>query len=300
MRLGICWQGSKGSWQHALQYAARARAEVNRGEGRGQPCQGWREACNLYNPANMSLPATRQRLTLFDLPLDVVTLDQTLDQLGHWMFQEARAPHTVVTLNPEFIVQSRTDPEFVQAMQQADLVTADGVGIVYAARQLAKTEVPRAPGFDIARGLMQRHGKDLRVFFLGAKPGVAEQAAQRASLEYGTQVAGLHHGYFKQDEDQRVAELVRESNAHLLLTGMGGGRQEIFNQYWRQVLNTPVMIGCGGVIDVFAGTAQLAPDWTRKLGVEFIWRIAGDRKRWGRAPKLAQFVAMVQAEKRRI
>ncbi|MFD2607968.1 WecB/TagA/CpsF family glycosyltransferase [Deinococcus taklimakanensis] len=246
----------------------------------------------------MSASPDRQRLTLFDLPLDVITLEQTLDQLGEWMFRAPRAPHTVVTLNPEFIVQSRTQPEFVHAIAQADLVTADGVGIVYAARQLADVTVPRAPGMDIARGLMARHGPELRVFFLGAKPGVAEQAAQNAAAQYGIQVAGVHHGYFKEDEDQRVAELVRDSGAHLLLTGMGGGRQEVFNQYWRQVLNVPVAIGCGGVIDVFAGTARLAPEWTRKAGVEFIWRIAGDRSRWGRAPKLAQFVAMVQAEKR--
>lgn len=246
----------------------------------------------------MSASPDRQRLTLFDLPLDVITLEQTLDQLGEWMFRAPRAPHTVVTLNPEFIVQSRTQPEFVRAITQADLVTADGVGIVYAAGQLAGANVPRAPGMDIARGLMARHGPELRVFFLGAKPGVAEQAAQNAAAQYGVQVAGVHHGYFKEDEDQRVAELVRDSGAHLLLTGMGGGRQEVFNQYWRQVLNVPVAIGCGGVIDVFAGTAKLAPEWTRKAGVEFIWRIAGDRSRWGRAPKLAQFVAMVQAEKR--
>ena len=247
----------------------------------------------------MSSSVTRQRITLFDLPLDVITLPQTLNQLGLWMFNEPRAAHTVVTLNPEFIVQSRTQPEFVKVMQQADLVTADGVGIVYAARQIAKVDVPRAPGMDITRGLMERHGKDLRVFFLGAKPGVAEQAAQNAAQQYGIQVAGVQHGYFKQDEDQRVAELVRDSNAHLLLTGMGSGRQEIFNDYWRQVHNTPVAIGCGGVIDVLAGTATLAPEWTRKMGVEFIWRIASDRSRWGRAPKLAQFVAMVQAEKRK-
>lgn len=241
----------------------------------------------------------RQRLTLFDLPLDVITLDDTLDQLGQWLFMTPRTTHTVITLNPEFIVQSRSEPQFVDTIKKADLITADGVGIVYAAKQLAQTDVPRAPGMDIVRGLMQRHGADLRVYFLGAKPGVAEQAAQNAQQEYGIQIAGVHHGYFKQDEDATIADLVRQSNAHLLLTGMGAGRQEIFNEYWRQVLNTPVAIGCGGVIDVLAGTATLAPEWTRRMGVEFIWRIAGDRKRWNRAPKLAQFVRMVQAEKRR-
>ncbi|WP_019009932.1 WecB/TagA/CpsF family glycosyltransferase [Deinococcus aquatilis] len=253
-------------------------------------------------PAESSNPRlpNSSRLELFGLPLDVISLDATLDLLGEWMFRQSRAPHTVVTLNPELIVQSRSHPEFANAVQIADLVTADGVGIVYAARQLHGVEVPRAPGFDIVAGLMKRHGADLRVFFLGAKPGVAEVAAQNAARDYGITVAGVHHGYFDLPEDQRVADLVGASNAHLVLTAMGGGRQETFNQYWRQVLNAPVLIGCGGVIDVLAGTADLAPAWTRKMGVEWIWRVVGDRKRWNRAPRLAQFVGLVRAEKKRL
>ncbi|WP_221089804.1 WecB/TagA/CpsF family glycosyltransferase [Deinococcus aquaedulcis] len=246
----------------------------------------------------MTTPQAPGRLSLFDLPLDIVSLEATLDRLEGWL-DAPRAPHTVVTLNPEFIVQSRTQPDFVNAIQVADLVTADGVGIVWAARQLAGVEVPRAPGFDIVQGLMKRRGERLRVFFLGAKPGVAEVAAQNAAREYGIVVAGIHHGYFDLPEDQRVAELVRDSRADLLLTAMGAGRQETFNQYWRQVMNTPVMIGCGGVIDVLAGTADLAPAWTRRLGVEWIWRVGLDRKRWNRAPRLAQFVRLVRAEKKR-
>ncbi|MEF2277651.1 WecB/TagA/CpsF family glycosyltransferase [Deinococcus sp. YIM 134068] len=243
--------------------------------------------------------AATQRLTLFDLPLDVITLEGTLDRLGEWMFRAPRSPHTVVTLNPEFIVQAQGRPDYAAAVQAADLVTADGVGIVWAARQLHRREVPRAPGYDLVRGLMARHGPELRVFFLGAKPGVAERAAQNAVRDYGIQVAGVHHGYFDLPEDQRVAELVGASGAHLVLTAMGGGRQETFNQYWRQVLNAPVLIGCGGVIDVLAGTADLAPAWTRRLGVEFLWRVGLDRKRWNRAPRLAQFVRLVRAEQRR-
>ena len=75
----------------------------------------------------MTTPTPRQRLTLFDLPLDVVTLDGTLDRLGDWIYHQPRAPHTVVTLNPEFIVQSRTQPDFVTVINQADLVTGGTV-----------------------------------------------------------------------------------------------------------------------------------------------------------------------------
>lgn len=247
----------------------------------------------------MATSAPRPRLRLFDLPLDVIDLNDTLKLLGGWLEDGASAPHTVVTLNPEIIVQSRSQPEFAGAVQSADLVTADGVGIVYAARQLHGQKVPRAPGFDIVKGLMERHGAELRVFFLGAKPGVAEAAAQNAIRDFGVTVAGIHHGYFGPEDDERVAHLVAGSGANLLLTAMGAGRQEVFNQAWRGVLGVPVMIGCGGVIDVLAGTAELAPAWTRKLGVEWVWRVAGDRKRWNRAPRLLNFVRMVGAEKRR-
>ena len=248
----------------------------------------------------------KSRLVLLGIPLDAVTLAQALDQLSAWVQAERTRPHTVVTLNPEFIMQARAEDllaaggrsTFTAVMQRADLVTADGVGIVWAAKQLLDEEIPRAPGFDLAAGLMERHGDKLRVFFLGAKEGVAEVAAARARERYGIVVAGTHHGYFGSHDDQRVAELVGASRAHLLLCGMGAGRQEIFNDIWREVLGAPVLLGCGGVIDVLAGTAALAPAWTRKLGVEWLWRVAGDRKRWGRAPRLARFVALVRAEAR--
>ena len=252
----------------------------------------------------MTPDQTPTRLTLLGLPLDPVTLDAALSRFEGWL-DEPRTPHTVVTLNPEFIMQARKEDAeqggespFTRAMRQADLVTADGVGIVWAARQLLRVEVPRAPGFDLATGLMARRGSRLRVFFLGSRPGVAEAAAARAQAQYGIQVAGVHHGYFTADDDARVAHLVGASGADLLLTGMGAGRQEIFNEQWRMTLAAPLMLGCGGVLDVLAGTAQLAPTWTRKLGVEWVWRVAGDRKRWGRAPRLARFVALVKAQPR--
>lgn len=240
------------------------------------------------------------RLDLMGFPLDPVDLDGAVGILGRWMFEEARAPHTVVTLNPEIYVQAETDEALARATRAADLVTADGVGIVWAARELLGETLPgRAPGLDLAVELMRRHGAQLRVFFLGGKPGVPEMAAANAREKYGVTVAGVHHGYFKPDEDVRVAELVRDSGAHLLLSGMGAPRQETFNQYWRQVMNVPVMIGCGGTIDVIAGTAQLAPAWTRRMGVEWIWRVAGNRSRWNRAPRLLKFVRLVRARKKR-
>lgn len=243
-------------------------------------------------------PTTPARLDLMGFPLDPLDLAQAADRIGAWLSDPARTPHTVITLNPEFIVQAQTDERFARSLRAADLSVADGVGVVWAARQLLGQDVPRAPGFDLTAELMRRHGPALRVYFLGGRPGVAEQAAARAAQEYGVTVAGVQHGYFQPDEDARIANAVRDAAPHLLLTGMGAPRQENFNQDWRQIMGVPVCMGIGGTLDVMSGTVQLSPEWTRKAGVEWVWRVFGDRKRWGRAPRLARFVQLVRAEKR--
>lgn len=249
----------------------------------------------------MSVASERlSRLDLLTFPLDPVDLTGAVDLTSVWLFGEPRTPRTVVTLNPEIVVQAQHDATLAGAIRGADLVTADGVGIVWAAKQLLGEQLPgRAPGLDLTFALMERHGAPLRVFFLGGKPGVPELAAQKAVERWGITVAGAHHGYFGEAEDGRVADLVRDAQPHLLLTAMGARRQEVFNQYWRQVMNVPVMVGVGGTLDVLAGSARLAPSWTRRLGVEWVWRVAGDRQRWGRAPRLAQFVRLVRREKKR-
>jgi N-acetylglucosaminyldiphosphoundecaprenol N-acetyl-beta-D-mannosaminyltransferase len=225
------------------------------------------------------------RATLFDLPLDLVDLPQTVDILHTWT-QDPSSRRTVVTLNPEFVVQCDSDTRFKQDIQNADLVTADGVGITWAAKRFGIPVPGRAPGVDIGNGVMARGGSDLRVFFLGAKPGVAERAALRCQEHFGVQIAGWQDGYFKPEEENAVAKRILEADTHLLLTGLGGGKQERFNEHHRAAR---VAIGCGGYIDVLAGEVSLAPDWTRRVGVEWIWRIV-TMNRWSRAKRLVDFV----------
>ncbi len=224
------------------------------------------------------------RARIFNLPLDLVDLPGTLRVLSQWA-RDPTSRRTVVTLNPEFVVQCDHDAQFKQDIQRADLVTADGVGITWAAKRFGMDVPGRAPGVDIAQGLMKREGSRLRVFFLGSKPGVAERAAKRSSELYGVQIAGFQDGYFKPDQEYAIAGRILEADTHLLLTGLGGGKQERFNEAHRAAR---VAIGCGGTLDVLAGEVSLAPSWTRRLGVEWIWRIV-TMNRWARAKRLLDF-----------
>lgn len=230
-------------------------------------------------------PTPPPRATLFELPLDLLDLPGVVTLLSAWTADPA-SRRTVVTLNPEFVVQCDTDAQFKEDIQRADLVTADGVGITWAAKRLGIQVPGRAPGVDIGNAVMGARGAELRVFFLGAKPGVAARAATACAALYGVQIAGVQDGYFKPEDAEVIAQLIIDSDTHLLLTGLGGGKQERFNERFRAAR---VAIGCGGYIDVLAGETALAPDWTRRMGVEWIWRII-TLGRWNRAQRLLEFV----------
>jgi N-acetylglucosaminyldiphosphoundecaprenol N-acetyl-beta-D-mannosaminyltransferase len=235
------------------------------------------------------------RLELMGFPLDVVTLESTISRLQEWIRLEV-IPHTVITLNPEIVIQAQEQPDLADTIGLADLITADGVGIIWAAKTLLGVHLPeRVTGVDITTKLLEREGRNLRVYYLGGKPGIAESAAQRMLGQFGTIAVGSHHGYFKDDgfEDLEVAQAIRDSRPHVLLTALGAGRQERFNQCYKTLMEVPVCIGVGGTLDVLSGVVERAPDWTAKLGMEWAWRVAGDRKRWGRAPRLALFVRKV-------
>lgn len=241
----------------------------------------------------MSSPPPRQ--DVLGYPLDAVTFSGAAD----WVLREVAearrsgpSSRLVVTLNPEIVVQAAASPQLAAALRAADLSVADGVGVAWAARRSGTPLPGRVPGVDLAFEVMRRGGGDLRVYLLGAKPGVAERAAAEAASRFGVNVVGSHHGYFDRSAPDEVLRAVASSRADLLLAGLGEG-QELFLHSHAAQLGVGVMVGVGGTLDVLAGEVKRMPAWTRRLGVEWLFRVALDRRRWGRLPRLFRFAAMV-------
>jgi N-acetylglucosaminyldiphosphoundecaprenol N-acetyl-beta-D-mannosaminyltransferase len=228
------------------------------------------------------------RINILKLPLDLVDLPATLEILREWL-KDPNSKRTVITLNPEICVQAETDPKLRDAILGVDLSTPDGVGMLWAAKRAGKTIAGRATGVDIVQDLMKLEGQNLRVYFLGAKPGVAQVAAENCAQKYGIQIAGVQDGYFKPEERTAIAQKIRESRADLLLTALGAPRQELFNFEFRPA---KISISVGGTIDVLAGTVERAPDWAINLKIEWVWRII-KLGRWDRAKRLVQFATRV-------
>lgn len=238
-------------------------------------------------------PRTRaDKRTLLGYPLDAIDLDGAVQRVLDWARQPGAA-RLVVTLNPEIVVQAEADPGIADALRRADLSVADGVGIAWAARLSGAPLPGRVPGVDLATRVLAEGGADLRVFLLGGRPGVAQTAAARATERYGSVIVGAEHGYFDRVEDAlEVCGRVRASGAQLLLAGLGEG-QERFLDAHRDELGTPVMIGVGGTLDVLAGNVKRMPAVTSRLGLEWLFRVGLDPKRWRRVPRLARFVWLV-------
>lgn len=224
------------------------------------------------------------RIDVLGVGFDNLTLEEAA-QAGAG-FVEGDGFHYAVTPNPEFILAARKDPAFRQVLLDADLVLPDGIGVIYSAKLLGRPLKGRAPGIEFAQQLiawMAKNGK--RLFLLGAKPGVAELAAANLKAKYpGLIVCGTHDGYFQEDEP--VVEAIRAAAADVVFVCLGAPKQEFWMAKNGPASGAHLMVGLGGSLDVFAGVVDRAPEGFQKLGLEWLYRLMKEPKRFGRMAKL--------------
>lgn len=196
----------------------------------------------------------------------------------------------VVTPNPEIVNQARANADYAEILNAADLVLADGVGIIHAGRILGTPFCGRVTGIEFATGLMARMAEQgLRLYLLGAKPGVAELAAQKLQESYPRLlICGTGDGYF--DDPQKAAEGIAQSQADVVFVCLGAPKQERFITEFGQTSGAKLMIGLGGVLDVFSGQTRRAPVIMQRMGLEWFYRLITQPSRIGRMIKLPVFL----------
>ena len=228
------------------------------------------------------------RTDILGVAFDNVTMAEAVDRAMALLAREG--PHLVVTPNAEIVQQARSDPEFAALIAQADLVLPDGVGVVYASKILGRPLKGRVPGVDFAGALMDRMAKlNKRLFLLGAKPGVAEEAARRLTAQHpGLTVCGVHDGYFR--EDALVVQAIREAGADVVFVCLGAPKQEKWAAAHGGETGARLLVGLGGSLDVFAGQVDRAPESWQRLGLEWLYRAIRQPSRFKRVAKLPGFL----------
>jgi len=211
---------------------------------------------------------------------------------------EERNGGYVVTPNAEIAWICRKDPAVGALVANAALVLADGVGITLGAKMLGRPLQVRVPGSDFIVQLFERMAENGQsVFLYGAKPGVAQTAGVRIMEQFpGLRVVGTADGY---GDSGQVVEAIRAAQPDLLLVCLGAPKQEQWMAAHQGSLNTGLMAGLGGMLDVFAGIVERAPEWCRKWGVEWLYRLLKEPRRAKRMLKLPLFLFAVIGERLR-
>jgi N-acetylglucosaminyldiphosphoundecaprenol N-acetyl-beta-D-mannosaminyltransferase len=210
---------------------------------------------------------------------------ETIDVVLGW----CRAPQPpacryVVTPNVDHAVMFQTNDKLRQAYAQAALVLADGAPVVVASRLLGRPLPERVPGSDLAPALFKSVSKGdqpLRVYLLGALPGVAERAAANiASRWQNVEVVGTLSPPlgFERDElqSERILAAVAAVQPDLLVVGFGAPKQELWIQSHAERLQAKVALCIGATIDFLAGEKQRAPRWMRRVGLEWLHRLSSE------------------------
>jgi N-acetylglucosaminyldiphosphoundecaprenol N-acetyl-beta-D-mannosaminyltransferase len=201
----------------------------------------------------------------------------------------------VITANPEFVMLARSDEAVAQIAREADLVVADGSGVVAASRLLGDP-LPRVPGRLLVDALVPHLAqRRTPIFFLGAAPGVAERAAAELRRRApGLVVAGVNAGSAEPEHDAESVSRVRGTTAQALLVAYGMPKQELWIA--RNLTALPevrLAIGVGGVFDQLAGVQKVPPAVLHAIGLEWLWRLVREPSRWRRQRVLPLFALLV-------
>ena len=237
-----------------------------------------------------------ERVDMLGVPIARIDMAGALARVEQ--FVEERGPHMIVTSDTPGLVRAHDDREFQDAVRSADMVTADGRGVVWMARVLGLPVRDRVSGVDLVERICdQAARRGHSVYLIGAQPGVAEEAAKVLRTRYpGLEVAGTQHGYFTPEDEPEVVRAVAAARPDILLVAFGQPRQEVWIRRHQPEIQAPVAIGVGGTFDVLTGRVKRAPLWMQRAGLEWLYRVLREPKRLPRMVALPKLVWMTLKE----
>ncbi|MBN1876057.1 MAG: WecB/TagA/CpsF family glycosyltransferase [Anaerolineae bacterium] len=240
----------------------------------------------------MNVP--RVALTLMEVPIHDVTMEEAISYTRQWIAEKSGF-YQVATVNPEFLMAARKHGAFRATLQKAALCVPDGIGVLAAARLRGTHLRERVAGSDLVPRLAAEAARcGWRVFFLGAAPGIAERAADILATRYpGLQIAGCYAGSPALVEEDAIVARVRATQTDLLLVAYGAPKQDLWLARNLHRTGATVGIGVGGSFDFIAGLTRRAPRWIQRVGLEWLYRLLQEPRRWRRQLALPHFAVLI-------
>lgn len=200
----------------------------------------------------------------------------------------------VVTANAEIAMYAKENISYFNIITKADYIVPDGIGVVKGAKILKKEIKERVPGIELMVDLLEIANKfNQKVYFYGAKNEVIEKMIKRIKSDYpNINIVGYSNGYIN-DEDNKITDEIINLKPDYVFVAKGAPLQDEWINKVIQKTDKGLFMGVGGSFDVLAGVVKRAPEIWQKLNLEWLYRIAGDPKRWRRSMALPKFVIEV-------
>jgi N-acetylglucosaminyldiphosphoundecaprenol N-acetyl-beta-D-mannosaminyltransferase len=226
---------------------------------------------------------TARNLTVLDIPVNNMTMGEVLDELHVRM--EGGAPTRVAFVNADCVNLTYRNSDYLNTLQTADLVLADGIGMKLAGKLLGQEIRQNVNGTDLFPRLCESlQGTGKGIYLLGARPGIADAVRSWVEANYpGVIISGAHSGYFPESETEAVIQEIANSGASILLVAMGAPRQDQWVHKHLEACGVAVGMGVGGLFDFYSGQTSRAPLWVREMGLEWLYRMVQEPGRlWKR------------------
>jgi N-acetylglucosaminyldiphosphoundecaprenol N-acetyl-beta-D-mannosaminyltransferase len=239
-----------------------------------------------------------RRAEVFGLPVDLLTMEASLDRAERLI--ATRRPHQHVVVNAAKVVKAQTDDLLRRSITDASIVNVDGQAVVWAARLLGVDVPERVAGIDFMDALLARAAdRGWSVYFLGATDAVVRAVVDEEQRRHpGLIVAGARNGFWTADEEAEVVAGIAATEPTILLLAMPTPKKERFAAEHLAAFGASLVVGVGGSFDVVAGVTERAPVWMQRAGLEWFHRFAQEpRRMWKRyLVGNTQFLLLLLAE----
>lgn len=236
----------------------------------------------LRSPARMPTEPPRKR-QIAGVGISITDYDEVLDFIDAAVAQ--RQASYICVAPTHSIVTAGDDPELAVAFDQADVVTPDGMPVVWAARLLGEQIEDRVYGPDLMLMQCERAARSgQRVWLYG---GFHEQALQQLEDRLVARFPGLKivgrwsppHRPLTPAEESELIQQLETDRPDVVWVGLGMPKQELWMHSVRPKISAPVLIGVGAAFDFHGGRLRQAPAWMQKRGLEWLFRLSQDPRR---------------------
>ena len=241
-----------------------------------------------------------KKVELLDIHIHDLSMNEVMDAVVSWCHENNSHIHHIITADAFMVSTACDDLSLREIINNASMVTPDSSGVLLASKIYGHPIKNKASGCEIAENICRISGeKNINIFFLGAKQEIVESAINNMKEKYNDiKIAGYHHGFFKDSDNPKICQLIKDSNAQILFVAMGIPKQEFWIKDNLKETGCKVAIGIGGTFDVMSGNITRAPKIYQKLYLEWLYRYFQDPSKSYKLKKLPSFFIKVLRRKK--